>query len=479
MAEITHGISASKKETSVSTPVVAASGIHFAVGTAPVQTAGGKTNAVIMARSYQEAVQQLGYSDDWGKYSLCEEMYSAFKLYGISPVFMVNVLDPEKHKEDINDSVMELKDNRILLPLEAIAATVSITGMEAGKDFEAFYTDGSCVIEFLADTPQAESVTVSYSKVAPEKVTKDDIIGGYNIADKKTTGFELIDSVFPKYGEVPDIILCPNWSHDPEVAAVMDAKAENINGVFEAMAILDVDCSEEGGGAHYSDAPEWKKRNNFTKKTELVCFPKAALGDRIFHLSTQLAGSMSATDNDEDLGGGTPCEPASNKSLQADRMVDAAGNEVLLDIQQANYLNENGIITGLNFHTGFVSWGIYTACYPSSTDVTDYMYNINRMFRWVAKNVILSYWSYIDRRMSRVLIDAILQGINSWLNSLSAEGRILGGSVVMEEAENPTTALMEGKVKYHIYMTPPSPMKKMEFVLEYDLSYLDSALSAA
>ena len=187
---------------------------------------------------------------------------------------------------------------------------------------------------------------------------------------------------------------------------------------------------------------------------------------------------MSATDNDEDLGGGTPCESASNKSLQADRMVAASGEEIVMDLQNANYLNENGVVTGLNFYNGFVSWGNYTACYPANTNQEDYFYNINRMFRWVGKTVILSYWSYIDRKMTRVLIDAILQGINDWLNGLTAEGKILGGNVVMDEKENPTTALMAGKVKYHIYLTPPSPLQKIDFVLEYDLSYLETALAA-
>lgn len=59
-------------------------------------------------------------------------------------------------------------------------------------------------------------------------------------------------------------------------------------------------------------------------------------------------------------------------------MVTADGSEVVMDIQQANYLNENGVVTALNFFNGFVSWGNYTACYPANTDVTDYFYCINR-----------------------------------------------------------------------------------------------------
>lgn len=474
MAQITHGISAEKIATSVSAPIAAASGIHFAVGTAPVQAAGGRANEVIMAQSFQEAARQLGYSEDWKKYSLCEEMYSAFQLYKIGPVFMVNVLDPERHRKAEAKKSMTPADNKIALPLEAIADTVKVSGKTEGTDFEAFYDGTNCIIEFLGDAPQTAAVEVEYSAVDPSKVTKDDIIGGYSAATHKTTGLELIDSVFPKYTLVPDIILCPNWSHDPEVAAVMAAKAENINGLFEAVAILDVDTQAV---AHYSAAPEWKKGKNFMNKAQIVCFPKLALGSRVFNFSTQLAGSMSATDNDGDLGGGTPCESASNKSLRADRMVMADGAEAVMDLQAANYLNENGIVTGLNFYNGFVSWGNYAACYPASTDAADYFYSISRMFRWVAKCAILSYWSYTDRKMTRRLIDAILQGINDWLNGLAAEERILGGRVEMPEEENAATALMAGRVKLHIYMTPPSPLQKLEFALEYDLSYLTALMA--
>ena len=294
MAQITHGVSTGKKSTSVSTPVTVASGVHFAVGAAPVQMVGGKVNEVIMAQSYAEAVQQLGYSDDWKKYGLCEEIYTAFQLYKIAPVFMVNVLDPEKHKMEIAEKEMTPTENQILLPLEAIADTITVADKEKGKDFDAFYNDDNCVIEFL--TAQTEAVRVKYSVVDPSQITKDDIIGGYSIATHKTTGLELIDGVFPKYTMVPDLILCPNWSHDAEVAAIMAAKAENINGVFEAMAILDVDTTEASGVTYYSDVPEWKKRKNFMKSMEIVCFPRLALGERDFNFSTQLAGSMSATD---------------------------------------------------------------------------------------------------------------------------------------------------------------------------------------
>ena len=217
MSNVSHGVNANKTDSGVITPAKVDTGLHFVVGTAPVHMVDGKVNEVIMASSYKEAVTALGYSDNWKQYSLCEEIYTAFTLFNVSPVFFVNVLDPKKHKKAVANEKHTVVDNQIILPLEAIASSVKIEGKEAGTDFEAFYSDTNCVVEFL--TEASGEMQVNYDAVDPTQVTKDEIIGGYSISTHKTTGLELIDTVFPRFTKVPDLILCPNWSHDPEVAS--------------------------------------------------------------------------------------------------------------------------------------------------------------------------------------------------------------------------------------------------------------------
>ena len=51
-------------------------------------------------------------------------------------------------------------------------------------------------------------------------------------------------------------------------------------------------------------------------------------------------------------------------------------------------------------------------------------------------------------------------------------------SLASYSKEKFTKDLMAGIIKIHIYMTPPSPMKECEFVLEYDADYVSSALAA-
>ena len=114
MSDVSHGVNASKTNNGAITPVSVDTGVHFVVGTAPVQMVNGKVNEVIMASSYKEAVQALGYSDDWKKYSLCEEIYTAFTLFNSAQVFFVNVLDPKKHKKTVDETQIDVVDGQIV-----------------------------------------------------------------------------------------------------------------------------------------------------------------------------------------------------------------------------------------------------------------------------------------------------------------------------------------------------------------------------
>lgn len=480
MSNFFHGVRKEKQVTSVSTPITSDSGIHFVVGLAPVHTVGGSVNEPILVNSYADGVAMLGYSDDWGtaeapKYTLCEEMYAAFKLYGISPIVLVNVLDPAKHKKTVEAADYDLSSEKtVLLPLEALKDTVTVTGYEKGTDYECMYTDTNLVIEVVEGGSigaEITSLNIAYTAVDPSKVTKKDIIGGYDVATNKYSGLELVDMVFPKHRVIADLILCPGFSHDPEVAAVMDAKTESINGLFEGKCVIDVDTTEV---LRYADVPAWKNSKNITKPSQIIVWPMCKLGDKVFHYSVQEACRITATDCDASMGDGTPCESPSNKSLQVDSMVLADGTEVLLDLNSANYLNENGIVTALNLMGGYVSWGNSTACYPSNTDVTDYFIAVSRMFAWVGNSIILSVWDKVDRKLNRRLIESVVQTLNLWMNGLTSEEKILGGRVEFLAEENSDIDLMAGKIKIHVYMTPPSPAQEFDFLLEYDTSYLSS-----
>ncbi len=468
-----HGITTRQVDTSISTPVVANSGVIFAVGTAPIHTVEGVTNEVILCNTYKEAISKLGYSDDWKNYTLCEVIYSHFNLYGVSPIILVNVLDSNKHKEEIAVKEFNIVEGRVLLPLEALKESVVVSDFTNETDYTLFYNNKNLVLEILDGGKIGKEITalsVSFTAVKPSLVTNDDIIGGINVRTKKIEGLELIHNVFAKYGIVADTIIAPGFSHNSEVAAVMATKCIKMNGIFNGNAIIDVDtavCTD------YTDVPKWKKNNNIFSKEQILCFPKVKLGDKIYHLSTQIAGLMAKVDSEN----GCPSESPSNKKLKIDSTVLANKEEITLELQQANYLNSQGIVTALNFMGGFVLWGNSTACFPIDTDVKNYFTSISRMFNWIANTVTLSYWSKLDKKMNRRLIDSITDSINIWLNGLVADEHLLGGRIEFLEEENNIVDLMSGKATFHIFLTPASPAEVIDFILEYDVNYVKEAFT--
>jgi uncharacterized protein len=470
-----HGVYVSEQATSAGTPIAAKVSIPFVIGAAPVQNAESPATVSepMLCTSFEEAVEKLGYSDDWTKYNLCEFMYSHFKLYGCQPVIFLNLLDPATMKSTVAAADKAVSDHKVKLPIEAIndaSLVVKVaggTGTAYVKDtvYDTYYDGEYLVIELLSDGGHytETSISVAYNAVTPASVDNSAV----------ATGLENIEKCLTSVGIVPDLICAPGHSDNSGVAAVMATKAAGINGMFKAKALIDISTAASGGADQYSEVTALKASNNFTDEDEIVCWPMLKLGARAFHYSTQLAGLMAQVDTGN---GGTPNESPSNKGLQCDSLVVAAGTEVKLTLAQANILNAAGIVTALNFMGGFVAWGNYTACYPASTDVKDYIIPVSRMFDWVGNTLIITFWSKLDLPMNRRLIDSIMDTANIWLNGLVGGEYLLGARAEFREDENSLTNLMAGQIKIHIYITPPSPAQEIDFVLEYDASYVTTAL---
>ena len=470
------GIHVLEQATSVSIPVEADSGIPYVTGVAPIHTASkpGKINTPILCTSWDEAVEKLGFSYDWKSYPICEFIYSHFQLFECQPVIFCNVMDPAKMQANVEAKEYEVADHMVNLPLAAISGTVKVssdgTELEEDEDYSIYYDSKTdfCVVELLETGSAYESKTLSiaYTEVKPNKVVLADIVEGVGHVDDCMTAV----------GKIPDTLCAPAWSHTTVVAAIMATKAAGIMGLFHGKCLIDVDCSEDGV-TEYSQLPGYKNKNNFVDENQIVCWPQVKLGDYQFHLSTQLAGLMALVDT---LNAGCPYESPSNKALKMDTCCLEDGTEINLNWSQVNIVaGDYGVVTAINFLVGgWVAKGNYTACYPGNTDVKDMFIPNSRMFDWGGNTVIRTFWSKLDKPMNRRLVDNILDTCNIWLSGLVGTERLLGARAEMLENENNLLDLMAGILHIHIYITPPSPMQQCDFILEYDTSYVESALAA-
>lgn len=468
-----HGIYVTRGEPTQSVPVAAESGIPFVIGAAPVQAATTpvKAGIPVLCESWEDVVSKLGYSDDWTSYNLCEFAYAYFRLYGCKPVVFCNLLDPATMKTAVAAADIPVVNHQALLPVGAIndAALVVKAAGDAGDayvadtDYMAYYSGENLIVELLEDGAcyDATAVSVSYNKVDPAQVT----------AAKVAAGLENSELCMSATGHAPDLLCAPGYSSDPAVAAAMALKASGINGMFRAKALVDIDATADGAAT--LEAAISYKQEHLQDNNLIVCWPMVAKDGRKYHLSTHLAGVMTRTDSGND---GCPYESPSSEAMEADAMVLASGAEVMLSHPQANMLNAQGIMTGLNFIGNLVVWGNYTAAYPESKAEEVCFISQARVFDWVGNTVIRTLWSKLDAPINRRLMDTVVDEINIWLNGLVGSGYLYGARVEAPEEENTKENLQAGIIKVHIYLASPSPAQEISVTLEYDSSYVTAAM---
>lgn len=458
------------------------SNVVVALGTAPVHTladiAKAPANTPVLCQSYTDFVSAFGWSDDWDAFTLCEVASSHFAKFGAAPVVFVNVLDPARHTEAVADerAVFGEKDVVTLKHVPVSSPTVTddtgVTTYMEGTDYTVDRQSAQVRRLEGGTIEKLGEVKVSYSRIAPEAVTDKDIIGGVDAKSLKKTGLELVDEVFPRFRIVPSCLIAPKFGESPAVAISSAAKMSTINSLFTGITIMDIPTSEVPS---LMDAPGWKEKNSLTDPALVMTWPEAKLGDRRYHLSTLLAGCISAADADED---GTPCASPSNKRLYMDRAVvrrkDGRDDEVWFDLTANNYLNSQGIVTANNFDGGWKSWGNRTACYPGNTDPKDAFIAVRRFFNWYKTSFILTYFSKVDVPLRRRIISTIVKSEQHRLDGLTAQEKINGGRIVFLDSENPKTDLIDGLLRFHLYIAPPVPARAIEGVFEFDATYVSN-----
>lgn len=478
-----HGVYISESPTPLTPPVQVDSAMPVVFGVAPVhklEDPAAAVNVPMLIYNYSEGVQRLGYSDDWTTFKgIPEFLYSQFRIHNIAPVVFVNVWDPAKNSEPaviadqpVINGAATIDDGM------AMISTVKVIDAESDKEYirNTDYTlsyDGDkltvSVIKGGGIPAATATLHINYSK-AVVNVTKADIAGGVDAATQKRKGIELTDEVFLRFQKNAGFLVAPGWSSDPEIAALLISKAKSLNnGNFRCIALLDL--PSDGTFENYTEIPAWKNLNSYLDPFAFTDWACSAIGDRVFHASTRLAGMFGQVDAGN---GGRPYEGASNKILQMTKMCREDGAELpMLDQGQANFLNENGIGTYLNWG-GWREWGNETSAYPWNTDVKDAMRPIRRMFCWVQNTVNRTIWQHVDKPITRILIDTILLTVNQWFNALVAEGALLGGRVEFLKADNEQIMLMSGRIYFRIYLCPPGPAKEIVFDFQYDPNYLDT-----
>ena len=472
-----HGVRVQENPTSVAAPVSNESGVPVIFGTAPVNLAADPSNAtnkLFLCKTFAEAKAAVGYSDDYDNYTLCQAMDAFFKVFGVGPVVLCNVLDPATHKTEYTETLTVTAGQAVSETDGVLLSGLTVKGGSENLTLDEDYTiefnnSGRLVITVIKEG--VASVTLTGSKLDASAVTEDDIIGAYDSETGKETGVELVRKVYPIFGVAPGLLLAPGWSHIPAVGLALAEKCLDINGIFKCECVVDIDCTADGA-TKYSDVAEVKAENAYTSEHMIALWPMVKCAGKIMAYSAVYAAMVAYTDYNNDS---VPSLSPSNQVLKISAAVLADGTEVNLDIVQANELNAEGIVTALNMGS-YKAWGNNTAAYPEVTDPKDRWICCRRFFSWWGNNFIMTYLSKVDNPANYRLIESIVDSENVRGNSLVSQGKCAGIRMVYSKDDNPIESVLDGKIVFKQYLAPYTPAEDILNVLEFDPSMIEAAL---
>jgi hypothetical protein len=272
-----------------------------------------------------------------------------------------------------------------------------------------------------------------------------------------------LDNLFFQFRMVPGTLIAPGFSTDSTVAIAAAAAMETVSTLFKGMAIADMEDT-----VAYTELPNKKTTENLVDDNLILTWPSVKFNGKKQHLSTHLAFLQAWIDSKNE---GIPFQVASNQRVLADEISE------VLTLTKANYLRGNGIVTIFNFIDGFSSWGDRTSAYPEQTDPITCQIPIRRMFNYLNEILVRTYWQKVDLPLNMRVLKTIRDSVNTMLDGWAARGIINGGRCEVLETENPTTDLIDGIARLHIYWAPPGALREIDFYKEYDVNYIQNIVS--
>lgn len=448
--------------------------IPFIVGCAPVNTVeNAYVNRCVLINSMSDFQSKFGFSEDFEKYNLCEIADAIYSMQTETTAVFVNVLDPKIHKKTVDVKLERNNSIAVISQMGIIKESLALEGIDTQDYTLSYNEEGYLKISFLSEeaaqkAQTIESVTVDI--LDPSKVTDIEIIGNYDVSNGKRTGLQLVNACMPQTGVVPAYIVIPGYSSNPVIAIAMEAASQDINGIFEAIPIYDLDCTNY---TSVNDIPNAVTALKVQKGIAVWLMPE--IDGRIYHgssVKTAVTMWVDATN------GNVPWSSTSNVSLNITTTRLGDGTEYVLDREQANNVVAYGGYTFLN-NFGWRTWGNNLLVYPNHTDAKDRWETIRRMLNWWKLRFVRQYIDYIDAPMGASQIESIMEAEQELIDSYVANQYIAGGSISYEDVDNPEEDIVEGILRFRISLGFHIPNERIESTVLFDPNILLEALTGS
>jgi len=428
------------------------------IGTAPM----GDVNTPTIVLSDLQAAQ---FGPQLKGFSIAQALDGIFDQ-GAGTVIVINVLDPTKHKTAVPTETVVLKGDlaKTAKPAWTGAAVVkndagTVTYV-LGTDYTTEPVTGEIRRKAGGAIAADASLKVSYEYLDPSKVTPGDIIGGVDLAGRRT-GLQALQDTYNLMGFFAKLLIAPGYSTLNSVATELIVMAHKLR----AEAILDAPIGTTFAQAIAGRGPAGVINFNTSSERAILCYPhlkvydKDTDSDRLEPYSQRLAGVMCAKDNDK----GYWWSP-SNTEIKGITGVERQLSAMINDPQsEVNLLNEVGIVTVFNsFGTGIRTWGNRSAAWPSVSHPKNFI-NVRRTADILHESVEYAMLQFIDWPINNALIDAICESVNAFIRTLVARGALIDGKCSYNPAKNPPTEIALGHLVFDVEHMEPTPAERITF----------------
>ena len=435
-------------------------------------------NNPVKLTNMHSAKQTIGYAEDWDTFGLSEAVSAHFdnSIGNIGPIYVVNVLDPDKHRQS-TETVKEVtfsNGQAMISSNKIILDTLTLDGLTEGTEYsiDYNYTKGMVMINSIG-TKLTGTVEARWYEVDTAMVEEEDIIGGIT-AEGIYTGIGALQLLYVQENAVANIIAAPGWSERPNVYNALCNAARLINGHWNAFVYADIPIMDNAAVAPVAidtieKAIVWKKDNGYSNEQSKVFWPQAQNALlKAFHLSTMAVVETQRTDYSHNS---VPMETCGNKTVSVAKQY--FGKDAInkgFDQNKSKELTSNGISTCVFWGGNWKLWGDHTAAYKYGADVDPRcIFDVSMRMLFHITNMFQREWgTVIDEPFTMQLKDRIINREQEKLDLLVAQGALIGEpSVYFIETNNSVTDMMNGNFRWDIPVTPTPPLKSASVYVAY------------
>mgnify|MGYP003582484292 CR=1 FL=1 len=445
-------------------------------GSSPIYTIDGAITALV-GTAYSGPVNELTVcktQKDFAQFGAASgngftiaDAAEILALYQAGTYYVVNVLDPAKHKKDVSDeTVTPTEDKQFAVKPGVVAGSLVLQSDSAPLTLDKDYT-------FDPETGKGtlsaakENLTASYSYLDPAAVTEEEVIGAYVAATNKRTGLQAVKDGFTLYGADAKVIIVPEYDKTASMAAQMWALADSMDAEAYVQAPKGTGLSKavQGRGAAGSI-------NFYTSsKAANLLYPHVKRGDKLDSLAVHAAGLRMKVDVEEGFW----------ISHSNHELMGVTGLEVPLtaradDINsETNQLNAVGITTVFNsYGTGYRLWGNRNASWPTNSHISNFAVSY-RSGNFHDEAIRRAQLKYVDRPVDQALLDTFLEDVRTYFSGSQA---VVGFDVQHDFDYDLANAYSQGQVPLKYEWTPKLPAERVSNNSVMTRKYLANLVSS-